>query len=73
MTLNSLEVTECGKNYFILFSLLYLQNFIICTFSIFIIIFGRTCYGTTVPHDTKYHFSVVVASQLVHLCLWSPI
>jgi hypothetical protein len=32
MTLNSLEVTKCCKNSFILFSFFYLQNFLIFTF-----------------------------------------
>ena len=48
MTLNSLEVTKCCKKYFILFLFLCLQNILIFTFFIFRIVFGRTCYGTTV-------------------------
>ena len=43
MTVNSLEVTKCCKNDFILF-------FMFSNFYVFIFrnIFGRTCYGTTV-------------------------
>jgi hypothetical protein len=48
MTLNSLEVTKCGKNQFILFSFFYLQNFLFFTFFIFRIIFARTSYAATV-------------------------
>ena len=54
MTLNSLEVTNYCKNLFIhlfiAFIILYFYVFIY-----FIIIFGQTCYGTTVPkrHGSK--------------------
>jgi len=49
MTLNSLEVTKCGKNQFILFSFFCLQIFLFFTFLfIFRIIFARTNYAATV-------------------------
>ena len=47
MTLNSLEVTKCCKNYFFLFFSIF-NFFYFLRFFIFRIIFGRTCYGTTV-------------------------
>ena len=47
MTLNGLETTKyCKKNN--LFYFFCLHNFMIFTFYIFRIVFGRTCYGTTV-------------------------
>jgi hypothetical protein len=55
MTLNSLEVTKCCKNYFILFSFFSLQIFIIFYFFIFRIVFGQTCYGTTVLFRIVVH------------------
>ena len=48
MTLNSLEVTKCCKNEFILFLFFNLHNFLIFMSFIFRIIFERTCYGTRV-------------------------
>jgi hypothetical protein len=52
MTLNSLEVTKCCKNWYILLLFFYLYNYYFYVF-IFIIICGRTCYGTTVCNPTK--------------------
>ena len=47
MTLNSLEVTKCCKKNYSIFAFC-LQIFQYFIFYIFRIIFGRTCYGTTV-------------------------
>ena len=53
MTLNDIEITKYCNTYFILFLFFYLHNFLVFTF-FYIIVFGRTCYGTTVdslvPH-----------------------
>ena len=70
MTLNSLEVTKCCKNRFILFLLLCDQIFLIFTFFIFRIIFGRTCYGTTVV-ATLFNLNYPIAGRL-HLHLVQP-
>ena len=48
ITSNSLEITKCYKNKSIPFLFFCLQNFLIFTFFYFRIIFGRTCYGSTV-------------------------
>lgn len=50
MTLNGLELTKYYNNYFILFLLICLHNFLIFKFLLlsFRIIFERTCYDTTV-------------------------
>ena len=48
MTLNSLEVKNVAKTIYFLILYICLQIFQIFTFFIFRIIFGRTCYGTTV-------------------------
>jgi hypothetical protein len=76
MILNSLGVTKFCKNYFILFSFICLQNFIIFTFFTFRIIFGQTCYGTTVhPLGWRYKVEGAQTTTLnyctyIWLCGW---
>jgi hypothetical protein len=64
MTLNSLEVTKCGKKQFILFSFLCLQNFLFFTFFIFRIIFARTSYATTVVEIHKTIMNLMIGVTL---------
>ena len=70
MTLNSLEVTKCCKKLFY-FIFECLHKFLFFTFSILIIIFGQTCYGTTVPYNNIEHtHTKILLSTLQQQSSW---
>ena len=67
MSLNSLEVKKCCKNYFILFCFVCLQNFIFLMFFICRIIFGQTCYGNTVLKCKHMTLAISVLNDIFPL------